>query len=229
MIDDLKKIISKIKETRHSEGKEPSIKQSLDPGKQDLDLYWDPEYSKILETWGEGNVWDEIQFLLVNCKGNILDVACGTGRTIEILSQVRDLTIYGCDISDLLINKAIERGINPQLLSVCDATKMNFSNDFFDYSYSIGSLEHFTEEGVSKCITECNRVTRYNSFHMLPVSRSGKNEGWMKTVQSFNNNSTNWWLEKFNKSFDTVYVLDSKWSDLISVGKWFICKKESTL
>jgi ubiquinone/menaquinone biosynthesis C-methylase UbiE len=198
----------------------------LDPNKQDLDLYWDPDYAQVLETWGEGNTWEEIQFLLVNCKGKILDIACGTGRTMEILSGIRGIELHGCDISDFLISKAIERGIRHDWLSVCDATQMNFPDNIFDYAYSIGSLEHFTEEGISKFIAECYRVTKINSFHMLPVSRSGKNEGWMKTIQSFHNNSVNWWLNKFKTYYKTVYVLDSKWDDAISVGKWFICIKE---
>jgi ubiquinone/menaquinone biosynthesis C-methylase UbiE len=207
--------------------KRKSVGSLLDPKKQDLDLYWDPDYAEALETWGEDNTWKEIPFLLVNCKGKILDIACGTGRTMEILSGIRGIEMHGCDISNLLIGKAIERGINPDRLSVCDATQMNFPDIFFDYAYSIGSLEHFTEDGISKFISECYRVTKNNSFHMLPVSRSGKNEGWMKTVQSFHNNSVDWWLDKFKTSYNTVYVFDSKWEDAISVGKWFVCIKDN--
>lgn len=206
--------------------KTPSIELLVDSSKQDLDLYWDPDYAQVLETWGEGNVWDEIQLLIVNCKGKVLDIACGTGRTIEILSRIREVELHGFDISDFLISKAVERGINKTRLSVCDATQMDFLDNMFDYAYSIGSLEHFTEEGISKFIAECCRVTKVNSFHMLPVSRSGKNEGWMKTIQSFHNNSVDWWLDKFMTSYNTVYVLDSKWEDTISVGKWFVCIKD---
>jgi len=136
----------------------------LDPSQQDLDLYWDPDYAQVLEAWGEGNTWEEIQFLLVNCKGKILDIACGTGRTMEILSGIREIELHGCDISDLLIGKAVERGIRNDLLTICDATQMEFPDKYFDYAYSIGSLEHFTEEGISKFIAECYRVTKTNSF-----------------------------------------------------------------
>lgn len=200
-------------------------KPQLDSTKQDLDMYWDPEYAQVLEIWGEGNVWDEIQLLVANCKGKILDVACGTGRTLEILSGIHEIEVYGCDISDFLISRAVARGINRNQLSVCDATQMNFPNNFFDYAYSIGSLEHFTEEGIIKCISECHRVVKLNSFHTVPVSRSGKDEGWIKTVQSYHNNSISWWLDKYRSSYNTVYVFDSKWQDSISIGKWFVCIK----
>ena len=58
---------------------------------------------------------------------------------------------------------------------------------------------------------------------MIPVSRSEKDEGWLKTYQSFHNNSVAWWLEKINSVYPNVYVLDSTWEDPISTGKWFVC------
>jgi hypothetical protein len=62
---------------------------------------------------------------------------------------------------------------------------------------------------------------------MVPVSKSGKDEGWIKTIQSYHNNSTEWWFEKFRASYNTVIVLDSRWQDKISNGKWFICINQS--
>jgi SAM-dependent methyltransferase len=195
-------------------------------GKQDLNVYWQPEVAKILERWGEGTAWTEIEFLLVNCRGRVLDIACGPGNNIEMLSRFSALEVHGCDISDYLIGRAIKRGIPKDRLRVCDATQMDYPDQTFDYAYSIGSLEHFTESGIAALISEAHRVTRSNTFHMLPVSRSGKDEGWLKTVQSFYNNSTDWWLEKFRATYADVYVLDSKWEDKLSVGKWFVCLKE---
>jgi ubiquinone/menaquinone biosynthesis C-methylase UbiE len=198
---------------------------SLPPNTQDLDVYWDQEMAKILETWGEDSVWKEIQFLAVNWKGKVLDIACGTGKTISILSNLSHCDLYGCDISDFLIQKAISRGISEERLKICDATKTGYQDNFFDYSYSIGSLEHFTNDGVDQFIAEAYRITAGNSFHMLPVSRSGRDEGWIKTLQSFHNNSTDWWMAKFKAVYKTIYLLDSKWNDDLSVGKWFICLK----
>jgi len=190
---------------------------------QDLEPYWDERFAADLETWGNGTVWDEIQYLFVGRVGKVLDIACGTGKTIEILSNYKNIEIYGCDISDFLIAKAISKGIRKENLSVCDATRMNYASNFFDYSYSIGSLEHFTNDGILSCISESCRITKHISFHMVPVSKSGKDEGWIKTIQSYHNNSTMWWFEKFRASYNTVIVLDSRWQDKISNGKWFIC------
>lgn len=212
--------ITKLKQIRGAD----LISNSAEGG-QDLDVYWDAQMAEILETWGEKNVWKEVQLLMVNCRGRVLDIACGTGKTMEIISRF-SLDIHGCDISDLLIGKAIERGIPKSHLTICDATNMPYEDNSFDYAYSIGSLEHFTETGIVDFVKDCHRVTSKTSYHMIPVSRSGKNEGWIKTYQSFHNNSVEWWVEKYKSAYENVQVIDSTWEDNISVGKWFVCIKD---
>ncbi|MSP12848.1 MAG: class I SAM-dependent methyltransferase [Chloroflexi bacterium] len=196
------------------------------PTQQDLEMYWDPAFAQVLETWGDGNTWNEIQFLLMNCRGKVLDIACGTGNTMEILSRLPGINLYGCDISDYLIRMAVTRGISKNRLEICDATRIAFGDNSFDYSYSIGSLEHFTGAGIVQFVSECHRITRFSSFHEVTVSRSGKDEGWYKTSQSFLNNSVDWWLKIFKSVYAEVYTIDSQWQDDISVGKWFICIKK---
>lgn len=189
---------------------------------QDLSVYWNEEMAMMLETWGESNVWKELPLLMVNCPGKVLDIACGTGKTMGILASL-PLDVHGCDISDMLIAKAVERGIAEDHLTICDATDMPYADNSFDYAYSIGSLEHFTESGIVRLLAECRRTVRHKVFHMVPVSRSGLDEGWLKTQQSFHNNSVAWWMDKFSSAYTEVRVLDSTWEDQISVGKWFVC------
>jgi ubiquinone/menaquinone biosynthesis C-methylase UbiE len=197
------------------------------PAKQELDVYWDPKMAEILETWGQGNAWNEIQLLLLNVRGTVVDIACGTGTVIEILAPYRNLEVHGFDISDFLISKAIERGIAKDRLRVTDATKTTYADNQFDYGYSIGSLEHFTEDGIRAFVIESHRIVKRGAFHMMPTSRSGDNEGWMTTLQSFHNNSVDWWVSHFERAYKTVHVLDSAWDDRISVGKWFLCMKDA--
>ncbi len=199
------------------------------PSTQQLEVYWNPKMAQSLETWGEGTTWSELEYFMVNCHGKVLDIACGTGKTIEILSRHHNIEVYGCDISDFLIQKAIDRGIEPHLLKVCDATATDYSDNFFDYAYSIGSLEHFTEDGILNFLQESQRITKYASFHMVPISRLEQQEGWLNKFQSYYNNSTDWWLTKFRASYDTVIVLDSSWQDRVSIGKWFVCIKDFSL
>lgn len=197
-----------------------------DSSKQELDVYWTEDMAYQLENWGKDHTWNEIECLLVNCKGKVLDIACGTGVNIVAMSRFKDLDIYGFDISDFLIKKAKEKGINPNKLRVEDATKTTYKDNEFDYSYSIGSLEHFTEEGIELFLKECSRYTSKASFHMIPVSEADVDEGWLRTNQSFFNNSVKWWLDRYKKCFREVYVIGSGYRDAgLSVGKWFVCVK----
>ena len=82
-----------------------------------------------------------------------------------------------------------------------------------------------TEKGLVDVIEKLHFITKEYSIHMMPVSKKNENEGWIKTYQTFHNNSVEWWVEKFKKKFSLVQVVDSSWSDHISIGKWFICYK----
>jgi len=195
-------------------------------GKPRLDVYWSKEFGDVLDSWGEGNAWDEIRLLLAARSGKVLDVACGTGTTVALLSNLPGLEVHGCDISDYLIRRAVDRGIPERRLRVCNITCMDYEDGAFDYAYSVGSLEHLDESGLLKCVAECHRVVKAAAFHQVPVSRSGKDEGWVTRTQSYHNNSEQWWLDKFRTSYAAVYVLRSRWEDDISVGRWFVCVKE---
>jgi len=195
------------------------------PKNQSLNVYYEEKMANILETWGERNAWIEIQHLLLNKKGKILDIACGTGKIIEILSKTNINDVYGCDISNFLIQKAIDRGIEKNKLKVCDATNLPYENNFFDYCYSIGSLEHFTEDQIQKFLLSSKNVTKYFGFHQIPMSRSNKDEGWITPYQSYFNNSEEWWNIRCRKVFRKVSILDSGWEDKRSVGKWLILSK----
>lgn len=191
---------------------------------QELGVYWTEDMAFQLENWGKAHTWIEIECLLANCRGKVLDIACGTGVNIIALQRFPQLDLHGFDISDFLIQKALLKGIEPSRLKVEDATKTSYGDKEFAYSYSIGSLEHFTEEGIDQFLQECSRYTSISSFHMVPVSESDQNEGWIRTNQSYHNNSVEWWLSYYRKYFTEVQVINSGYKDLgISAGKWFVC------
>ncbi len=140
------------------------------PAEQDLAIYWNPQMAAGLESWGEGNAWLEIQCFMSLCRGRVLDIACGTGKVMAINSRFPQLELYGCDISDFLIGKAIERGVPTARLKVCDATATGYDDAQFQYAYSIGSLEHFTEPGIAGFLRECRRISTGASFHHIPTA-----------------------------------------------------------
>lgn len=200
---------------------------STSKNNQDIEIYNNVITADILESWGEKNVWNEILMLINKKEGNILDVACGTGvNMLQLKKNNPKANLYGCDISQILLSRAENKGIKKKFLECINATKMDYKNNFFTYSYSIGSLEHFTESGIDEVIKKLKLNTSVGSFHFMPVSRNNKNEGWIKTYQTFHNNSVEWWVKKFKKQFKYVETIDSSWNDFISVGKWFLCYKK---
>ena len=109
------------------------------------------------------------------------------------------------------------QSILEQMILSCERVEKRFStiqtiNDFLD-----------TEEGIEKLLKETSRLAKKASFHMVPVSKTNKDEGWKKTFQSFHNNSVEWWVSKYSQSYGRVHVIDSGWSDHMSIGKWFLC------
>lgn len=191
---------------------------------QELEVYFDDDFADELENWGAAHVWPEIDMLLSARSGAVLDLACGSGRAYENLKQNKALDYFGCDISRTLVDRALARGIGADRLQVLDATRLTYPDRAFDYVFSIGSLEHFTEPGIGATLSEAKRVCRGLNFHMVPVSTSGFNEGWITTTQSYWNNARRWWSARFEESFgDHVWAMESKWSDARSRGVWFIC------
>ena len=201
-------------------------KKFVKQDKQDVDIYDTELTAEKLSEWGKDTTWNEIQMFFASKTGKVLDLACGTGINILDIKKINPkIDIYGCDISQSLINICIKSGLDQNKLICSDGTKIKFEENYFDYSYSIGSLEHFTEDGLDEMISKLHFITKNHSIHMMPVSKKNVNEGWIKTYQTFHNNSVEWWVEKFRKKFSRVDVIDSSWNDHISVGKWFVCYK----
>jgi len=199
-------------------------KVKSNPDSQQLEVYYEESFADELAFWGEDNVWREIELLLATKEGNVVDMCCGVGGTIRRLEKYKKLNICGFDISDFLIQSAIDAGIDQSKLKVANAISTGYEDNSFSYSYSIGSLEHFTEEDIDSFLKETKRITTQGSFHQIPTSRDEKFSGWLELDQSYYNMPESWWLEKFQKHFDDVQTIDSSWNDSISFGTWFICK-----
>ena len=57
---------------------------------QSLDVYWDDNYVETQAmSWGEGTVWNEIQYLLANAEGKVLDIACGAGGPAFLMARYK--------------------------------------------------------------------------------------------------------------------------------------------
>ena len=213
--------------------------RKLKPQKQPADssvqspasnTYW-TALENLLDNWGGTHAWNEIQLLLYDKRGKVLDIACGTGATMQRMSKYPELEITGVDINEQLIRSATAKGLDPNRLFVADARDLGrFSAQQFKYSYSIGVLYYFDDESLEKAISEICRVTSEASFHFILTSSSDLDEGEIMTWQRFTNNSAAWWRTKMLRTFSRVTVIESGWQDTQykrSKGTWMICAKDS--
>src|SRR5262249_40133309 len=102
--------------------------RSLDGSKQALEIYSDSAFAEALETWANDTAWPEIELLLRDRRGKVLDLACGTGRAFDFLRGSEQLEYYGCDISEMLIERAVMRGVPGERLHVGNAARLQYSD-----------------------------------------------------------------------------------------------------
>lgn len=100
-----------------------------------------------------------LNYLDVKKEKKLLDVACGAGYLLKI-AESRGLETYGVDISEEAI-KIAKKIAKKSKIMVDRGEKLEYSDNFFDYVFCIGSLEHFLD--MDKGIKEMVRVSKENA------------------------------------------------------------------
>lgn len=98
----------------------------------------------------------------------LLDVGCGTGEFIlKLREQRNDLSIYGMDISDEMINVAkqksrLDNGLD---FKIGDVENMPYEDNYFDYITCSHSFHHYPNK--RKAVREMHRVLKNNGKVMI--------------------------------------------------------------
>lgn len=93
--------------------------------------------------------------------GSLLDVACGNGRLLQMLSQRHHFSGYGVDISEKMVENA--RRINPAMVfETASCTKLPFDAASFDVVTVCAAFHHFPD--VAGFAREAFRVLRPNGM-----------------------------------------------------------------
>ncbi|GAH29642.1 unnamed protein product [marine sediment metagenome] len=96
----------------------------------------------------------------------ILDLCCGTGNQIKLLSKQGFRNLYCLDISDSMLEIA-ERSDSSVKIYNEDATKTNFDNTSFDVviiSFAIHEKDRNTQQAL---INEAYRIIRKDGFMLV--------------------------------------------------------------
>lgn len=88
----------------------------------------------------------------------ILDVGCGTGNVLMKLNTNEDLSLYGLDISENMIQKAKKNLGNKAELKVGDSEYMPWEDDFFDVIVCNASFHHYPNP--EKVLLEMKRLLK---------------------------------------------------------------------
>ena len=92
----------------------------------------------------------------------VLDYGCGTGNISRKFAASNPLKLFGIDISEVSINKAIEKAKNSNLqidysIDNCEETK--FEAEKFNLVFGSGILHHLN---LVKSVSEINRILKNN-------------------------------------------------------------------
>lgn len=134
-----------------------------------------------LHLWG-------ISYLNVNDGDNILDIGCGGGSAIKIISEkYSSCNIYGIDISEKSIEKASilnKEKLNKQVyLNKSSVLSTPYKNDYFDIVVSFESIYFWKD--LHNAFKEIYRIMKPNSkiYVFMEVLRK-KNAFWEKFIKN---------------------------------------------
>lgn len=131
-----------------------------------LDLYEDLYLQEEKHWWhiSKRNVVERmLDAFLRNKKNKILDIGCGAGKTMDMLSRIG--TVWGLDNSKTALSFCKKRG-GFRHLAFGEAADTGFQDDFFDVITILDVLEH-TEEKAT--LLETKRILKPGGIMIIIV------------------------------------------------------------
>jgi ubiquinone/menaquinone biosynthesis C-methylase UbiE len=110
--------------------------------------------------------------MLESGKGHIVDIGCGGGHLLELLSQHTTATLYGLDISEKLCELTKER-VPQVIVTKGDAENLPYESNSFDAVFMVASLEH---TDYVKVLSEVHRVLKPCGVYIVLVP----NRDWLQ-------------------------------------------------
>ncbi len=102
------------------------------------------------------NRLDELSF------NNLLDVGCGTGNLLKLISSRYDTQIAGVDLTPKMLNIARIKLGDEVDLKIADSEELPFDNDKFDMVICTDSFHHYPHP--DKVLGEIKRVLKQDGM-----------------------------------------------------------------
>lgn len=159
--------------------------------------------------------WEKVARAMVEHYGikpgdKILDVGCGKGFLLyDFTKVVPGLEIYGLDVSEYAIANAKEeiRG----RLQVGNATALPFSDNYFDFVFSITTLHNLHCYDLDKALREIERVGKKDKYVCVESYRSEEEKAnllyWQVTCEAFcTPEEWEWWFKHTGYTGDHSFI-----------------------
>lgn len=105
------------------------------------------------------NRLDELSF------NNLLDVGCGTGNLLKLISSRYDTQIAGVDLTPKMLNIARIKLGDEVDLKIADSEELPFDNDKFDMVICTDSFHHYPHP--DKVLGEIKRVLKQDGMILI--------------------------------------------------------------
>jgi ubiquinone/menaquinone biosynthesis C-methylase UbiE len=154
-----------------------------------MGLVFDSDIAKVYESWSHSpqgrTIEKSLEQLLVTLLDpkpgeRVLDIGCGTGNHLLILSKL-GLDVSGLDASPYMLNKARERLGHRSCLRMGIAEDLPFDDNEFDLAVLINTLE-FLDDPI-RALSEAGRVANRKVF--VGVINSLSWHGLLKRTQGY--------------------------------------------
>ncbi len=150
--------------------------------------YWTEVVKKFKDYWH------------LNSNSSLLDVGCGKGFMLyDFKKLLPGLKIKGVDISNYAVDNGMDAIKND--LYVCNAKKLPYADNSFDYTISINTVHNLELEECEMALQEIERVSKISSFITVDAYRNEEEKKRMfkwnltaKTIMSVDE-----WKNLFNK------------------------------
>lgn len=105
-----------------------------------------PSLNEVREQWNRISSWyakhsEEqvnallsvvLPFLKLDSANKVLDVGCGTGNAVALMATQSQAELYGCDLSETMVNLALQRNLPKAEFIQANAEELPYSDGFFD-------------------------------------------------------------------------------------------------
>ncbi len=140
----------------------------------------------------------------------VLDIGCGKGfQLFELTKLLPGLEVWGIDISEYAIKNCKEE--IKERLQVGNANKLPFSDNYFDFVFSINTLHNLYNYELDASLREMERVGKQNKYLCIESYRNEIEKAnllyWQVTCEAFcNPEEWKWWLKKTGYSGDYSFI-----------------------